>query len=148
MTSPHTTTASPAEREVRPTSIAWRTDLPERPSTESRRRQSSLTSSIGSVSLPTGSGRGDRQRLLSSPPPPPLVSPNSHSSLPSPLHQIPPLLSTPVSLTPTPAILTPHPRLFMLSPSSSVSRPPSLSNYLLSRFSFLRSFPFLSRNIA
>ncbi|CUS11709.1 unnamed protein product [Tuber aestivum] len=71
MTSTPTVADSPAEREVRPTSIAWRTNLPERPASEGRRRQSSLTSSVGSVSLPSGSVRGDRQRSLSSPPPPP-----------------------------------------------------------------------------
>ncbi|RPA97858.1 adenine nucleotide alpha hydrolases-like protein [Choiromyces venosus 120613-1] len=70
MTSPSPATASLAEKEVRPTSIAW-TDLPEPPASEGRRRQSSLTSSVGSIGLPSGSARGDRQRSLSSPPPPP-----------------------------------------------------------------------------
>jgi len=143
MTSPPTTTASPAEREVRPTSIAWRTDLPERPSSESRRRQSSLVSSVGSVSLPAGSVRADRQRLLSSPPPPPLVSPNSHPSLPFLLHQIPLLSALVPSLAPTPAILTPHPRLFMLS---LLRLPTSFLIRLLSCFSFYSHFLF-SRGI-
>jgi len=117
MTSPPTTTASPAEREVRPTSIAWRTDLPERPSSESRRRQSSLVSSVGSVSLPAGSVRADRQRLLSSPPPPPLVSPNSHPSLLFLLHQIPPTIcSCPLS--------SPHPRNSYPTPPAFYALPP------------------------
>ncbi|CAZ80128.1 unnamed protein product [Tuber melanosporum] len=71
MTSPSTATAPLAEKEVRPTSIAWRANLPERPASEGRRRQLSLASSVGSVSLPSGSVRGDRPRSLSSPPPPP-----------------------------------------------------------------------------
>jgi len=121
--SPPTATDSPAEREVRPTSIAWRTDLPERPSSESRRRQPSLASSVGSVSLPTGSVRADRQRLLSSPPPPPLVPPIRIHPFLSSFTKFPLLSAPPLSSPPPPQSL-PHIPGF-LCPLPSVSIPPS-----------------------